>query len=314
MAIKETPVNFRVYYKSMRAFYTEKKKTSKEALQELNKVVADLHESVKSNKDTYLNEFGIDLFKYDEFVNNRYSTGEFLKLAKGAFMNRKNNYTLVSDLFDLYNLSKKQKEVADLEHDIELCDNIINIDLSTYRDILWVFYCEVQRQMILKGKGYAFEGSLGWVCINRCKLKKTKPHLDYSATRKNKEALIAQGKRPYREEEAKWCRQNNIEYDGVRYCVFQKIEHVYEIPLIGCKLPDGRKYKLEIADYRGQAIKGKTNAQLIEECNRDVEQICKLPVSIRTKLYMCLEIDKTLYTNFIRNENQETISVIKASR
>ena len=314
MAIKETPITWRAYYKNMIHSYTQKKEEALEILKDLNETVTSLHASILKNKDTYKKEFQINLDDYEEFVNNEYKDGIFIKLAKGAFLNRKNNYLLVADLYDLFNLARKQKDVYDILKDIELYDNMINIEMYDYRDILKLFYEEVHRQMILNGKGYAFEGDLGWICINRCVLEKVRPHLDYAATRKKKEELIAQGKRPYKKEEADWCNKNHIPYDGVPYRVFQKVEAVYEIPLIHCKLPDGRKFKLDISDYRGTEVRGKTNQDLINEANGDLEYICKLPVCLRTKLNLCLQIDKTLYTNFIRNENQEPANAIKVDR
>lgn len=312
--IKEVPIGWNVYYKSMLDAYTQKRDEAFILLEDLRSSVKVLQEEIKSNKDTYKNEFNVDLFDYEEFVNNEYTNGSFLRVAKSTFLNRRNNYTLVSDLFDLYNLAKKQKDIYDVKKDIELYNNILDMDAKTYRRLLNMFYNEVQKQLILKGKGYAFEGSLGWICINRCKVDKIRPHLDYAATKKKKEEILAQGKRLYNPDEAKWCKENNIEYDGVPYRVFQKLEYLYEVPLIGCRLPNGRQFKLELSDYRGPAVRGKTNDQLIEEANGDPEYICNLPLGLKAKLNICLKIDKTLYSNFIRNEDQKPINVRKTCR
>ena len=96
-------------------------------------------------------------------------------------------------------------------------------------------------------------------------------------------------------------QRNNIEYNGVDGRVYSNHEYVYEIPLINCRLPNGRSFKLEPTDYRAYKVRGKTNQDLIEECNRDVDKICELPVDIKTKLTMSVEVDKMLYLNFIRN-------------
>lgn len=312
--IKEVPIGWNVYYKSMLDAYTQKKDEAFILLEDLRNSAKVLHEEIKSNKDIYKNEFNVDLFAYEEFVKNEYVNGDFLRVAKSAFLNRKNNYTLVSDLFDLYNLAKKQKDIYTIKKDIELYNNILDMDSKTYRKILNIFYSEVQKQLILKGKGYAFEGSLGWICINRCKVDKIKPSIDYAATKKKKEEIIAQGKKPYNQEEAKWCKEHNIEYDGVPYRVFQKLEYLYQVPIIDCRLPNGRKFKLELSDYRGPAVRGKTNEQLIEEADGDTEYICNLPLGLKAKLSICLKIDKTLYSNFIRNENQKPINATKTCR
>ena len=57
-------------------------------------------------------------------------------------------------------------------------------------------------------------------------------------------------------------------------------------------------------DYRSVELRGKTNQQLIEECGRDLNKICELPIDMKSKIHMCVEVDSMLYTNFIRNEGQ----------
>ena len=93
-----------------------------------------------------------------------------------------------------------------------------------------------------------------------------------------------------------------------------KNEYCYQIPLIGCKLPNGSKYKLHISDYRATSIRSKTNEDLIKEANGDLNKILEYPADLRLKLNLCNKIDKMLYLNFIRNENQEPINIAKTSR
>lgn len=308
MALKEAPITFRAYYKKLIQDYTQIKKDALSALEELNITEKVLYEEIKSNADRYKQEFGINLFKYDEFVNNEYSDGTFVRLAKGAFINRKNNYLLVSDLFDLYNLAKKQKDIYNLKKDIELYNKILALKSKDYSRILQTFYFEVHKKMILKGYGYVFENDLGWTCINRCKIDRVKRHLDFAATKKKKEEILARGGRLYNKKEEKWCKENNVPYNGEQYAVYQNIESCYEIPLIDCKLPNGRKFKFSIADTRGREVRGKSNEDLINEANGNLEYICDLNVGLNTKLNICNEMDKTLYINFIRNENQTPIN------
>ena len=308
------PITYRTYYKKLIEDYTKVKKEALEALDELKLNEKALYEDVKSIADRYKKEFSIDLFKYDEFVNNEYSTGTFIRLAKGAFLNRKNNYLLVADLFDLYNLAKKQKDIYQLKKDIERYSKILNLNLKEYKEILKSFYYEVHRQMILKGYGYVFEDDLGWTCINRCKVDRIRQHIDYAATKKKKQEILDRGGRLYNKEEEEWAKKNNLPYNGEDYKVYQNVECLYEIPLIDCKLPNGRKLKLEPADTRGKDIRGKSNSDLIKEANGNLEYICKLDLGLKAKLSICLDMNKTLYTNFIRNENQKPINVRSSRR
>lgn len=314
MAIKETPINFRVYYKSMIATNTRKKETAIEAYNKLRSQEKVKYENIKSYIEVYKNNFHINLMDYEEFVNNEYSNGRFLKLAKGLFINRTNNYELVSDLYDLYTLAKQQFELSNLKQNIAFCDKLLSLSLKTYTEILRTYYTEVHKKLILEGGGYSFDEGIGWICINRCVLRKAKPRIDYAATKKREAELKAAGKRIYNKEEADWCKRNGLNYEAEDKRVFMTNEYCYEIPLIASKLPNGTKLKLETSDYRHSSLRGITNEQLIESCKGNTEKICELPVDIRTKLILCDKSDKILYTKFIRNENQQPIATPKANR
>ena len=314
MGIKETPTNIKVYYNSMKEAITRKHKETVETFDSLRLLMSISYEEIKSNIDVYKKDFKVDLTDYPEFIEDKYIDGTFLKVAKGMFINRKNNYKLVADLFNLYNYAKKQKEKHDLIHKIELYEKMLQVSVKEYTDILRIYMTEVHKKMVLNGEGYVFGENIGWICVNRCLIGKHRPKLDYAATKKKKEELIKEGKRIYNDIERKWCQSNGIEYKAEDYRVFMKKEYCYEIPLIGCKLPDGSKYKLTISDYRHNSMRNKSNEDLIKECNNDINKICELPIDVKTKLTLCDTIDKTLYIKFIRNETQQPSTTPKTCR
>lgn len=314
MAIKETPTNFRIYYKSMQDYYKSLKEEALAIKEDLITKIENKYKNIFNNIQIYKDNFGVDLNSYDEFVNNTYNTGHLLRVSKGMFINRSNNYELTAILYDLYNFARTQKELHDLKNDIIKYDKLINLTLKQYTEILKVYYTEVQKHLILKGEGYVFSNDIGWICINRCVIRKSKKLLDFAATRKRENELKKQGVRIYNKEEADWCRKNGIEYKAEDKRVFRKDEYCYEIPLIGCKLPNGTKFKLEITDYRHSSLRGKTNEQLSELANNKPKDICNLQIDMKTKLTLCDKADKILYTKFIRNENQESIAIRKANR
>lgn len=303
--IKETPTNFRVYYTCMRNAYTQKKEEATAILKDLIKERDELYFDVKNEYILKGKDYHIDLNKYKEFVENKYIDGELFRVAKGYLINKSGNYEIIGSRFDLYNLAKVQKEIFRLEQDIAFADKMLAISLREYNQILKTYFNEVHKKLIIDGYGYALGGRIGWTCFNRCHVIKQKPHIDYAATKKNKARIIAEGGRLYNKEEAEWCRQNNIPYDGVDGRVFRQVEYVYELPLINCTLPDGDKMRMTTSNYYGRSVRGKSNQQLIEECNYDKEKICELDLDVRAKLDLCLELDKILYTKFIRNENQK---------
>lgn len=314
MSIKETPTNFRTYYKSMQEYYKALRDEAILVKEDLVSKIDNEYNKIKNNIQIYKNSFKVDLNKYDEFKNNKYTTGQFLKVAKGMFINRGNNYELVTDLYDLYHFAKIQKDLYDLIKDIDKYNKLLNLTLKEYTTILRVYYTEVQKHLILEGEGYAFSNDIGWICINRCVIHKARKMLDFAATRKREAELKEKGIRIYNKEEADWCRKHGLDYKAEDKRVFKKDEYCYEIPLLGCKLPNGTKFKLEITDYRHSSLRGKTNEELSEIANNSPKDICNLQIDMKTKLTLCDKVDKILYIKFIRNENQESIAVRKTNR
>lgn len=313
MNIKEIPTNTKVYYRLMKEEYSKRLKDNIILKNKFIDKLNNRYKEVKEVEDVYFKHFKINLQKYKEFVDNTYYDGKFYKVAKGLFINRNNNYELVTDLFNLYDLARLQKEIYCINKDNKLYEKLINLTLKEYTEILKIYYTEVHKQLILNGYGYAFENNIGWICINRIILKNPRPKIDYAATKKREKELIEQGKRIWNKEEAEWCSKNGIEYKAEDKRVFKHDEYCYEIPLLNSKLPNGTKLKLELSDYRHSSTRGKTNDQLIEECNFDTNKICELPVGLKTKLTMSDKVDKILYTKFIRNENQESATFTKTN-
>ena len=312
--IKDTPTNFRVYYTSMKDAYTQKKEEALVVLEDLQATCKDLYATVFADFNNNTKEFPINLKDYKEFVENQYIDGKFFRTAKGILLNRKGNYELIGRNFDIYKLAETQKKIYNISNDLKFYDKLLNLTLKEYQILIKTYYTKVQEKLIIEGNGYAFEGILGWICINRCRVKNVKPHIDYKATKERKAQLLAEGKRIYNKEEAEWCKRNGLEYTAEDGRVFQDLEYVYEIPLLDCKLQNGRDIKFQTADYRGHGIRGMKNADILKESNGDKYKICQYDVDIRTKLYICLEADKTLYAKFIRNENQEASTIKQTNR
>ena len=131
---------------------------------------------------------------------------------------------------------------------------------------------------------------------------------------KKKKELIAKGLKPYNEKEAKWCKDNHIPYDGVDYKVYKNDECWYEYCLLGCRLPRSRSFVITNPDGRNMKYRGMTNEDIINKDNHDVNKILQEDLDIKTKLTLCLSVDKTLYTKFIRNENQTKCRIGKIDR
>lgn len=314
MAIKEIPTNFRVYYKSMRDAVRPK---YEKAVDDYEKGLLEekaLYDDIKLRLVSYKDTYKFDLMSYKEFVDNTYINGEFFDAAKSLFLNKKKNYLATNPAYMIYKLARRQKDIYTLKHQIDMYEKMLDLSLDEYQQVLQAFYTEVHKKLIIDGYGYVFENPIGWTCINRCKVVEGKrKHLDYQATKLNKQKLVAEGKRLWNKDEAEYARSIGADYDGVDYRVYLKSEVCYEMPLIGCRLNTGEKYRLT-PTFARRHIKGKTNEQLIAECNHDLNKICELPVDVKLKLKLCLETDNILYLNFIRNEAQQSAHTPKANR
>lgn len=312
MAIKEIPITIRQYYKSMQANIGKRKENEQVKLAILNDELFKYREKLKNKVQYYKDKFNIDLSKYEEFISDKYIDGTFYKAAKGMFVNHRDDYELVGDIYDIYEYAKCQKDYYEAEQLIKHYDKCLSLKFKDYNNILKTFYVEVHKRMITEGAGYVFEGSLGWICINRVMLMRRKKKLDWAATKRREKEILAAGKRFYNKEEAEWCARNGIEYKYEDKRVFLDRECYYEIAYLHTPLPGGIKLSFAPSDYRGRDCRGKTNDDILQECNSDINLISNLSLDLKTKLGICIKADSLLYTKYIRNEGQKSVAYIKA--
>ena len=300
--VKPMPVHIREYYKAMQTAYAQKKEEAYNKREALINDTYLLHDKILEHHKDYL-KYNINLSEFPEFINNEYSNGEFLRMANGAYINKKENYAIVSDLYELLKLAKNQETIVKLKKDLELYDRILSIKSNEYIRYVRTFFNEVHKKMIIEGCAYHFGNHLGDVLINRVKATKGR-NLDYKATKLKKAEILARGGKLYNKEEAEFCERNGLEYKAEDGRVYLQQEFFYEIFMCNATYPNARSMEFTPQAYRAVDVRGKSNQDLIKECNGDLNKICELPVDLKTKISMCNEVDKMLYTNFIRNENQ----------
>lgn len=303
-AIKDIPTNRKDYYYACQAAYKKKYNSCTKERSNLEKELVEVYETVCSNKQFYLDNYKVNLDDYSEFKNNCYEDGKLFNIARRLFLNRKGNYALVIELYDLFTLAKLHKAIYNLDKQIHLAERILNLKYRDYNKIIKQFYYEVHKHMILNGDAYLLGNHIGYLCINRCKAATRYRLMDFEATTKRKKELIDNGQRPWNKEEADYCQRLGIKYDGIDYRVYKRSEYYYEIALLYSAVKGGYAIKFESSDYRATPLRGKTYDDLIKMCDGDVNKICSLDIDLKAKLTMCDKIDNTLYTKFIRNENQ----------
>lgn len=310
--IKETPINFRTYYKMFKEEYQRLLDAFEKDLQTNENTLKETRIRLDENKEIYKTKLNIDLDSLQEYIKEQYINGDIKRLAEGLTLQYsqskdKESYILISHCLSLHTYAITLRNINDIKKDIEVYKKCLSLSLSQFNEILREYYTEVHKQMIMNGAGYNFGHKIGWTCINRCILINPSPKLDYAATKRKTAELKAAGKKIYNKKEAEWCEERGLTYKAEDQRVFKTNEYCYEIPLIGCKLEHGSSYKLEICDYRHSSVRGKTNEQLVEECNNDINKICELKVDLKTKLTLSDMADKTIYLKFNRNESCKPI-------
>lgn len=310
--IKDRPIGLHEYFLNTKDVYTRKK----EIAQLDNDRLEDLITTKRSELMKYLDMFKLPIIEYPEFQQNRYINGRLLNVAMGLYQDKRNDAEVKGACFKLLLLAKNQERYYQNLQVINKADKILNLRYKDYTNIVRTFYNEVHRQLISEGKGYVFQGKLGWICINRVLVSDENrvKIIDFAATRAKKKEIEAKGLRVFNQEEANWCKQNNIPYDGVDCRVYKHDECWYEIPLLACHCKNGIGIKLDMADSRPNKYHGKTNEDLLRECNYNKDEILKLDVGLKIKLTLCLEADKLLYSKYIRNENQTTSRIKSINR
>jgi hypothetical protein len=125
MGIKETPTNFRTYYKTMHNSIRPK---YEEAVDKYEKLIIEekaIHSELLSLADDYKTRYKFDFSEYDELLTNSYIDGTFYNHAKSLFINKKENYKAKSSLYNLYTFARKQKELHELKHQISIWEKML---------------------------------------------------------------------------------------------------------------------------------------------------------------------------------------------
>ena len=313
MKVVEKAINVRDYYKMLKEDYNKSLNDAEKNLKASEKSNVTYYNRLKECAPYIKKEFGINLDNYEEFVENKHIDGTLHNTIVKFHRNAKNEIAIRYSIIML-KYSQSIENIHNHSATIEKCKTILAFTYKQYTAFLKQYYYEVQRQMIVNGYAYEFMGRTGTICINRCKNLKRKPIIDTKATKANAERLKDQGIELYNEQKAAYCADHGIEYKGVEYKIFKRNEYLYEFVLIFSGLPNAFKHKFEPIDYWGANLRGKTKEDFKKEANGNLNYICNLDITFRTKVTICNEMDETLYLNFIRNEHQTPITASKNYR
>ena len=292
-------INVFQYYKEFIEENKIKRERARITVDELTATIASKRSAIVPDVD----KFKYPVIDYPEFQQNKYINGRLENAAKGMFEDERRNPEMKHLCFRLVGYAVDLRKIYEETEKISFYDKLINLSLKEYRRIVKIYYNAVERELILKGHGYRLEDKLGWICINRVINTIGSKVCDFAATRKNKERLIAEGKQIYNKDEAEYCRNHGIEYNAVNATVYKSDEVWYEYCLLGSKV-QGRALCFKTVDSKGMKLRQYSHEELLKLTNNDVNKIMDLDISLRYKFVLCIQADKTLYTKFIRNEEQ----------
>ena len=314
MAIKEIPTKLTEYKTACMRAYSAKKEKFVDALKEKEEESVRLHNKCVRYVEQIKQQYDVDLNSYEEFVDNKYTTGKFVRTAKGMYLKGGGEFEVIAELYEIYKYSLLLEEIHDIQEQIDLCDKILSITPEQYRTFMETFFLKVHEKLVLDGYGYVFAHNIGCICVNRVKQFSRRKLIDYKKTKERKQQLLAEGKKIYNKDEETLYNRMGLEYDGVDYRVYKDNEYNYEVCLFNCTFENASGYEFIASDWRNKDLRGKTNDDLIRECHSNPEEIVKLKVDIKTKANLCTQVDDIFYTKFIRNEDQKSYRSGKTDR
>lgn len=292
-------INIPRYYKDFIEENKIKRERARITVDELTATIASKRSAIVPDVD----KFKYSIIDYPEFKENKYINGDLENAANAMFKSIRKDLELKNLCFRLVEYAADLRRIYEETEKIKLYDKMINVSFKEYKRIVKIYYNAVERALILKGYGYHLEDKLGWLCINRV-LNTGARICDFAATKKNKERLIAEGKQVYNKEDAEYCREHGIEYNAVNATVYRADEVWYEYCLLGSRV-QGRTLSFKAFETRDIKIRQYSSEELLKVLNNDVNKIMDLDLSMNHKFLLCIKADKTLYTKFIRNEEQK---------
>lgn len=247
---------------------------------------------IQNNVETYITEFKI--YVEDEDVAIRRAE---LLIKTETDSSRK------FLLAQLTKLSYCNRMISQYETMIKLADKRKNLKYRDFETLAFKYYNVVHRY-VLQGFGYEYGHGIGTLCICRWKCNNPSTAIDYNATKINKEKLLAEGKKLWNSNEAKWYKERGLPYDGIDYRVYSDVKHVYAIDIVKSKLFSFRAHKFEHNEYINSKYKSLGFKAMADLC-KDINDIANFQCDIRYKLNMLLHKDPSNYILYIRNDEEQ---------
>ena len=300
--------------KSLKDYYeTYKAKASGDVLYYTTKI-----KTYTSRRHTYKQLISSNILKYKELgiklIDYQFEYGAGIykdgKLNKAAIklldkVTTDEDKKLVNDLILYTNTIKLLYECK------IILDEAINRDKLTYKEYeeyVFKYYGEVTKQLF-EGYGYNMNYHIGMLFYERVDLpEKERKVLDYAATNKAKEKLIAEGKKPYEKKMADLYAARGLKYDGVPYAVYRTNDtFCYKWHFVNSIFLNKLTMEFTMKNYTPSILYKlgyTTYEDIAKYYNYDYDKIVYSNLGLQQKAKILLNIDKTRYTKFIRFNNR----------
>lgn len=270
----------------------------------INAVIDRLHQCIIPRREDIRTNYGLTLDRYIEFKTKEYNPELALYKRVRYLYNKQNQNNNDRDLNNLLNYIQALAKKNEIKVKLEYATEKVNMTYNKYQEYVFEYYNKVQ-SVLLMGDAYKFNNGIGSISINRFKISKRPVRIDIKETNNNYKKIIAEGKTPYDEAMAKWCKEHGYEYDGVKYKVNKVVDHVYRIYIN----ETDKRYKCKMSFWSANYINAKyrknTYQEIADAYCKTLEDIFRLQVSIDIKLKLLLIKFPGYFVNFVRDVNKQ---------
>jgi len=243
--------------------------------------------NTKKEAYEYLNPRKEDIYKYFDIILSE-RTDFVMLFDKVNKMFRKNDNPerriLLIQLVKYCNVCKLE---IDIYKRLALVNKKKNLSFADYRDYVYKYYSKVHK-FLLEGKGYKYMNKIGTLYIERVQIEGSGTKINFAATRKRKEELIAKGVKLYNRFEAQKAEQLGVEYDGVDYRVWLNVPALYKLKFINSRYFT-QDYDFFPVDYIHAKYREFSQDQLAFEVCKTPDDVFNLRCDLRNKIAIYLK-------------------------
>ena len=235
-------------------------------------------------KESIYKSYNIDLDNYKiEFVNKQYNPEKSLETKALYYLRHPNgeDRQLIIQLATWCSLLRSEVEI---QQKLEVSRIKLNMSYREFQKYIFDYYCKVHK-VLLQGDAYKFGKGLGTIFLRTIDMT-TGSHsrIDFAKTRANKLKLLAEGKKPYNEREAKQCELENIPYDGVPYVVLRNETQAVVLDITNSKYFTSRgRISFNMKKYLNLKYRGMSYEDIINKYCPTEESVADLQADLYTK-------------------------------